>query len=213
MGCKAAVASHLGLASQGLQPDDHKHLCLDPHAPATCDGRPDRLFIAAGTDSPFGAAGGGRKVIRAEVSLDAGQSWLISNIIRFEEPTEYNKHWWVLCQCVMHMPAVLLHLEDRHQCSLWLPCKGLSLGASAQQQALPAWQLCVRMCAFQRAFMTHGCLKHWRVSGCVLHRRHQSFEKPAECNKHWSSRLLGMPAGSKTSSCLPAFCAAHMHAC
>ena len=41
-------------------------------------------------------AGGGRKVTRVEVSLDKGKTWLRSNIIRHEEPTEHGKYWcWV----------------------------------------------------------------------------------------------------------------------
>lgn len=40
--------------------------------------------------------GGGRKVIRCEVSLDGGDSWRLAEIERHEKPTPYNKFWcWV----------------------------------------------------------------------------------------------------------------------
>lgn len=62
----------------------------------------------------YAYSGGGRKVIRAEVSLDAGQSWLISNIIRFEEPTEYNKHWcWVFFEVDVPIVDLLRATEMR----------------------------------------------------------------------------------------------------
>ncbi|KAL0040785.1 hypothetical protein WJX79_005466 [Trebouxia sp. C0005] len=44
----------------------------------------------------FAYSGGGRKLTRVEVSLDKAKTWLISNIIRHEEPTEHGKYWcWV----------------------------------------------------------------------------------------------------------------------
>ena len=42
------------------------------------------------------SAGGGRKVIRCEVSLDGGETWRLGDIERHEKPTPYNKYWcWV----------------------------------------------------------------------------------------------------------------------
>ena len=41
-------------------------------------------------------AGGGRKVIRCEVSLDGGNEWRLAEIDRHEKATPYNKFWcWV----------------------------------------------------------------------------------------------------------------------
>lgn len=46
--------------------------------------------------SSSSCAGGGRKIIRCEVSLDDGKTWRLGDIQRFEEPNEYGKHWcWV----------------------------------------------------------------------------------------------------------------------
>lgn len=40
--------------------------------------------------------GGGRKVIRCELSLDGGETWRLADIERHEKPTPYNKYWcWV----------------------------------------------------------------------------------------------------------------------
>ncbi len=50
-------------------------------------------------------AGGGRKVIRCEVSLDGGDTWRLADIERHEKPTPYNKHWcWVFWNVAV--PAV-----------------------------------------------------------------------------------------------------------
>ena len=46
--------------------------------------------------SMWRAAGGGRRVIRCEVSLDSGETWRRAEIERHEEPTPHNKTWcWV----------------------------------------------------------------------------------------------------------------------
>ncbi|KAJ9531496.1 hypothetical protein QJQ45_015040 [Haematococcus lacustris] len=44
----------------------------------------------------YAYAGGGRKIIRVEISLDLGVTWRLAEIRRFEEPTPAGKHWcWV----------------------------------------------------------------------------------------------------------------------
>ncbi|CAD7697183.1 unnamed protein product [Ostreobium quekettii] len=44
----------------------------------------------------YSFTGGGRKVIRVEVSLDDGSSWRQATIHRFEKPNPYGKYWcWV----------------------------------------------------------------------------------------------------------------------
>jgi len=41
-------------------------------------------------------SGGGRKVIRVEISTDGGESWNLTTITKRETPTEYGKYW---CWC------------------------------------------------------------------------------------------------------------------
>ncbi len=40
--------------------------------------------------------GGGRKIIRVEVSLDGGKTWTLTKLRHPETPTEYGKYW---CWC------------------------------------------------------------------------------------------------------------------
>lgn len=50
-------------------------------------------------------AGGGRKVIRCELSLDGGETWRLADIQRHEKATPYNKYWcWVFWS--VEVPAV-----------------------------------------------------------------------------------------------------------
>ena len=138
-----------------------------------------------------------------EVSLDAGRSWLISNIIRFEEPTEYNKHWWVLLQCVMHMPAAWLHHEGRPQCNLWLPQVYHSWSASAQQKAPILAVLRVQLCIANSFHKSQGASRTGRSQSSFCASATDRCDRHTEYIKHRSSNLLGMPLGSKTSSCWP----------
>ncbi|CAD7704946.1 unnamed protein product [Ostreobium quekettii] len=70
----------------------------------------------------YAYTGGGRKVIRVEVSLDDGKSWRQARIHRFEKPTVYGKHWcWVLWDLdvqvfdFMNCKEVLLRAWDSSQ--------------------------------------------------------------------------------------------------
>ena len=57
---------------------------------------PVTTLMACSSPGACVAAGGGRKVIRCEVSLDGGDSWRLADIERHEKPTPYGKHWcWV----------------------------------------------------------------------------------------------------------------------
>ena len=59
-------------------------------------------------------AGGGRKVIRCEVSLDGGDSWRLADIERHEKPTPYNKHWcWVFWSIAIPTVDLLRSTEIR----------------------------------------------------------------------------------------------------
>jgi len=48
------------------------------------------------TVSGYCYTGGGRKIIRVELSVDGGKNWVLTKINRPEKPTEYGRYWcWV----------------------------------------------------------------------------------------------------------------------
>jgi hypothetical protein len=49
----------------------------------------------------YAYSGGGRKIIRAEISLDLGVTWRLAEIRRFEEPTEYGEEGEKGCLAAM----------------------------------------------------------------------------------------------------------------
>jgi len=51
--------------------------------------------------------GGGRKVIRVEVSTDGGKTWTLSNLNHPEEPTEYGRYW---CWCFWRLDVPIMEL-------------------------------------------------------------------------------------------------------
>ena len=48
-------------------------------------------------------SGGGRKVIRVEVSIDGGKTWTLSKIRHPETPTEYGRYW---CWCFFEQEVI-----------------------------------------------------------------------------------------------------------
>jgi hypothetical protein len=52
-------------------------------------------------------AGGGRKVIRVEVSLNDGKSWVLCDLKHPEEPTKYGKYW---CWCFWQIGVDIMDL-------------------------------------------------------------------------------------------------------
>ncbi|KAI5079840.1 hypothetical protein GOP47_0005319 [Adiantum capillus-veneris] len=55
----------------------------------------------------YAYSGGGRKVIRVEVTTDQGQSWQDARVIRTEKPTKYGKYW---CWCFWELPIDVVDL-------------------------------------------------------------------------------------------------------
>ncbi|PNW79324.1 hypothetical protein CHLRE_09g410950v5 [Chlamydomonas reinhardtii] len=76
------IINDLNINSAMARPWHDELVPLDANRPYTIKG--------------YAYAGGGRKIIRCEVSLDDGKTWRLGDIQRFEEPNEYGKHWcWV----------------------------------------------------------------------------------------------------------------------
>lgn len=55
----------------------------------------------------YAYSGGGRKVIRVEITFDGGETWKLCTVNRPEKPTKYNKHW---CWCFWELDVELMEL-------------------------------------------------------------------------------------------------------
>ncbi|GLC36090.1 hypothetical protein PLESTB_001381700 [Pleodorina starrii] len=76
------IINDLNINSAVARPWHDEVIRLDANKPYTMRG--------------YAYAGGGRKIIRCEVSLDDGKTWRLGDIQRFEKPNEYGKYWcWV----------------------------------------------------------------------------------------------------------------------
>ncbi|PNH10814.1 Nitrate reductase [NADH] [Tetrabaena socialis] len=76
------IINDLNINSAVARPWHDEVISLDANKPYTVRG--------------YAYSGGGRKIIRVEVSLDDGKTWRLGDIQRFEKPTQYGKHWcWV----------------------------------------------------------------------------------------------------------------------
>lgn len=66
----------------------------------------------------YGYTGGGRKITRAEVSLDSGATWLLAEIDRPEKPTKYGKYWcWMFWS--LKLDARRLAKAQEVCCRIW----------------------------------------------------------------------------------------------
>ncbi|KAG2489120.1 hypothetical protein HYH03_012346 [Edaphochlamys debaryana] len=76
------IINDLNINSAVARPWHDEVIRLDANRPYTMKG--------------YAYAGGGRKIIRAEVSFDDGKTWRLGDIQRFEKPNQYGKYWcWV----------------------------------------------------------------------------------------------------------------------
>eukprot|EP00325_Prymnesiales_sp_UTEX-LB-985_P002555 CAMPEP_0174696862 /NCGR_PEP_ID=MMETSP1094-20130205/2894_1 /TAXON_ID=156173 /ORGANISM="Chrysochromulina brevifilum, Strain UTEX LB 985" /LENGTH=836 /DNA_ID=CAMNT_0015893729 /DNA_START=39 /DNA_END=2549 /DNA_ORIENTATION=- len=65
--------------------------------------KPNKTYAIKG----YCYSGGGRKVIRVEVSIDGGKTWTLSKLNHPEEPTEYGRYW---CWCFWELEVPLSDL-------------------------------------------------------------------------------------------------------
>mmetsp|Transcript_41391 Transcript_41391/g.100458 ORF Transcript_41391/g.100458 Transcript_41391/m.100458 type:complete len:814 (-) Transcript_41391:553-2994(-) len=64
--------------------------------------------------------GGGRKVIRVELSTDGGKSWTLTKIKRPEQPTEFGRYWcWVFWEQEIDLSALFMSETPELLCRGW----------------------------------------------------------------------------------------------
>jgi len=76
-------------------------------------------------------SGGGRKVIRVEVSIDGGKTWTLSKIRHPETPTEYGRYW---CWCFFEQEVPLSDLWSCEAAEIL--CRGWDAAMNRQPEKL-----------------------------------------------------------------------------
>mmetsp|Transcript_12808 Transcript_12808/g.33016 ORF Transcript_12808/g.33016 Transcript_12808/m.33016 type:complete len:834 (+) Transcript_12808:157-2658(+) len=87
--------------------------------------------------------GGGRKIIRMEVSFDQGETWELATLRPVERPTEYGRYW---CWVFWEMPTTVGRMAAAKE--IW--CRGWDEGQNTQPERL-TWNLMGMMnnCVFK----------------------------------------------------------------
>jgi len=76
-------------------------------------------------------SGGGRKVIRVEVSIDGGKTWTLSKLRHPEKPTEYGRYW---CWCFFEQEVPLSDLWSCEGAEIL--CRGWDAAMNRQPEKL-----------------------------------------------------------------------------
>lgn len=76
-------------------------------------------------------SGGGRKVIRVEVSIDGGKTWTLSNLTHPETPTEYGKCW---CWCFFELEVEVASLWSDPNAEIL--CRGWDASMNRQPEKI-----------------------------------------------------------------------------
>lgn len=79
--------------------------------PLSGPGAQDAAYLMKG----YAYSGGGRKVLRVEVTLDDGATWRLCQLSHPERPTEYGK-WW--CWCFWQLPVDVADLLGAKEISV-----------------------------------------------------------------------------------------------
>jgi len=75
--------------------------------------------------------GGGRKIIRVEVSTDGGKTWTLTKLTHPEKPTEYGRYW---CWCFFEHEVDLADLWTGESAELL--CRGWDAAMNRQPEAI-----------------------------------------------------------------------------
>ena len=76
--------------------------------------------------------GGGRKVIRVELSTDGGKTWTLTKLKRHEEPTEYGRYWcWVFWEWEIDLSTLFIQPNGAE-----LLCRGWDAAMNRQPEAI-----------------------------------------------------------------------------
>ena len=89
--------------------------------------KPNQAYTVKG----YCYTGGGRKVIRVEVSIDGGKTWTLTKLTHPEKPTEYGRYW---CWCFFEHEIQLADLWKLQTAEIL--CRGWDAAMNRQPEAI-----------------------------------------------------------------------------
>jgi len=132
-------------------------------------------------------SGGGRKVIRVEVSLDGGATWTLSKLTHPEQPTEYGKYW---CWCFFELPIDVADLWELKEAELL--CRGWDAAMNRQPEKI-TWNVMGMMNNSYFRVKVHRCVD--ADSGKpALRFQHPTLAGPGNFGGWFEEKVLGVDA-------------------
>jgi len=115
------------------------------------------LLLVQGRDQKYTVkgycySGGGRKVIRVELSIDGGENWVLTKLNHPEKPTEYGKYW---CWCFWELEVDVSELMMLKNAELL--CRGWDAAQNRQPEKL-VWNVMGMMNNSYFRVKVHRCL-------------------------------------------------------
>jgi len=140
--------------------------------------------------------GGGRKVIRVEVSIDGGKTWTLSKLNHPEKPTEYGKYW---CWCFFEL--------DVEVAKLWsgdaeILCRGWDAAMQRQPENI-TWNVMGMMNNSYFRVKVHRCL-HPETNGPALRFQHPTLAGPGNFGGWFEELSLGKADAAAAAAPAPA---------
>jgi len=128
--------------------------------------------------------GGGRKVIRVELSTDGGKTWTLTKLKRHEEPTEYGRYWcWVFWEWEIDLSTLFVQPNGAE-----LLCRGWDAAMNRQPEAI-TWNVMGMMNNSYFRIKVHRCVTD--AGKPALRFQHPTLAGPGNFGGWFEEKALG----------------------
>ena len=129
-------------------------------------------------------SGGGRKVIRVELSTDGGKTWTLTTLKHLEKPTQYGKYW---CWCFWEHEIDLAELWQTEGAELL--CRGWDASMNRQPEEL-TWNVMGMMNNSYFRVKVHRVV-HPETGKPALQFQHPTLAGPGNFGGWFEEKVLG----------------------
>jgi len=129
-------------------------------------------------------SGGGRKVIRVELSIDGGKTWTLTNLTHPEKPTEYGRYW---CWCFWELEVDVKSLYEMEGAELL--CRGWDAAMNRQPEMI-TWNVMGMMNNSYFRIKVHRCF-HPDTNKPALRFQHPTLAGPGNFGGWFEEKSLG----------------------